>query len=51
MQGVDGRITDDVLNVLSVECSVNSRLSYGGTAPVRVREQAERWLKTLAAEK
>ncbi|MGQ3675350.1 argininosuccinate lyase [Xanthobacter sp. TB0139] len=51
MQGVDARITNDVFSVLSVERSVESRVSYGGTSPVRVREQAEAWLKTLAAEK
>jgi len=50
MKAVDGRITDDVYSVLSVECSVNSRTSYGGTAPGRVRAQAERWLKLLNGE-
>ncbi|TCT06035.1 argininosuccinate lyase [Aquabacter spiritensis] len=48
MQGVDARITQDVFSVLSVTKSVASRTSYGGTAPVRVRAQARRWLKTLA---
>lgn len=38
LQSVDGRITDDVYSVLSVDASVASRTSYGGTAPVRVRE-------------
>ncbi len=38
MQAVDARITQDVFNVLSVEHSVASRESYGGTAPQRVRE-------------
>jgi len=28
---------------LTVEKSVESRDSYGGTAPQRVREQIERW--------
>ncbi|MGE4372034.1 MAG: argininosuccinate lyase [Xanthobacter sp.] len=51
MQEVDPRITNDVFSVLSVERSVQSRVSYGGTSPVRVREQAEAWLKALSAEK
>ncbi len=38
MQSVEPRITRDVYDVLSVERSVASRTSYGGTAPVRVRE-------------
>lgn len=50
MKAVDARITDDVYSVLSVERSVESRMSYGGTAPERVRAQAERWLKQLAGE-
>ena len=43
MQSVHGEITQDVFAVLGVENSVNSRISYGGTAPVRVREQVARW--------
>jgi len=50
MKAVDGRITDDVFSVLGVERSVTSRVSYGGTAPERVREQAGRWLKLLNGE-
>jgi argininosuccinate lyase len=38
LQGIDSRITDDVFGVLSVDASVASRSSHGGTAPVRVRE-------------
>ncbi len=38
MQGVDERISDDVFNVLSVEHSVASRTSLGGTAPENVRK-------------
>lgn len=48
MQAVHGAITEDVYSVLSVEDSVASRLSYGGTAPERVREQVARWRKALA---
>ena len=36
--------------VLSVDRSVKSRVSYGGTAPKNVRAQANRWLKKLAKE-
>lgn len=38
MQKVEPRITHAVFSVLSVEASVNSRTSFGGTAPVRVEE-------------
>ncbi len=47
MQTVDRRITAQVFDVLTVENSVASRTSYGGTAPVRVREQVARWKKVL----
>ncbi len=43
MRGVHADITADVFDVLGVENSVQSRISYGGTAPVRVREQISRW--------
>ncbi|WP_187430287.1 Argininosuccinate lyase [Roseobacter fucihabitans] len=36
-------ITSDVFAVLGVENSVNSRTSYGGTAPDQVRAQVARW--------
>jgi argininosuccinate lyase len=39
LQSIDARIDDRVYGVLSVEASVRSRTSYGGTAPERVREQ------------
>jgi argininosuccinate lyase len=39
LKTIDGRIDDRVYDVLSVEASVRSRTSYGGTAPERVREQ------------
>jgi len=38
LQSVHGAITQDVFDVLSIEASVASRESFGGTAPVRVRE-------------
>jgi len=37
MQEIDPRITEDVFGVLSVEASVASRTSFGGTAPDNVR--------------
>ena len=37
MQGVDARISADVFDVLTVEASVASRTSFGGTAPDNVR--------------
>ena len=50
MQAIEPRITADVMDVLSVEASVASRRSYGGTAPENVREQAQGWLKRLEKE-
>jgi argininosuccinate lyase len=51
MQAVHPAITADIFDVLSVEASVKSRRSFGGTAPDNVRAQARRWLETLAGEK
>ena len=48
MQTVNGAISEDVFTVLSVENSVASRTSFGGTAPVRVREQVAQWKERLA---
>lgn len=42
------QITEDVFDVLSVEKSVQSRKSYGGTAPQEVRRQIDYWKKRLA---
>ncbi|MFL6937745.1 MAG: argininosuccinate lyase, partial [Xanthobacteraceae bacterium] len=50
MQEVEPRITADVFSVLSVDRSVKSRTSFGGTAPSNVRAQAKKWLKLLARE-
>jgi argininosuccinate lyase len=41
LRGIDPRIDDSVREVLTVDASVRSRTSYGGTAPERVREQIE----------
>jgi len=48
MQVIEPRITKAVFAVLSVQRSVESRVSYGGTAPKNVRAQANKWLKSLA---
>ena len=46
MQTIDPAITDEVFKVLSLEASVNSRMSLGGTAPARVAEQLHIWRGT-----
>ena len=48
MQSVSGAITEGIYDVLGVHNSVASRLSHGGTAPARVREQVARWKEILA---
>lgn len=48
LQAIEPGITADVFSVLTPEASVASRKSYGGTAPVRVREQIARWKERLA---
>ncbi|MDQ2764338.1 MAG: argininosuccinate lyase, partial [Pseudomonadota bacterium] len=47
MRGVEPGITEAVFGVLSVDASVASRTSYGGTAPANVARQAARWLAAL----
>jgi argininosuccinate lyase len=47
MKDVHDAITEGVFEVLGVDNSVASRQSYGGTAPVRVREQIARWKAAL----
>jgi argininosuccinate lyase len=51
MREIEPRINDGVFKVLSVTRSVNSRASYGGTAPRNVRAQAKRWLRKLDKER
>ena len=48
MQAIEPRITKAVFGVLSVERSVASRTSHGGTAPANVKREASKWLKKLA---
>lgn len=47
MQSVEPAITKDVFSVLSVEASLASRTSEGGTAPVNVEKAAQLWLERL----
>jgi argininosuccinate lyase len=51
MRAIEPRITTDIFAVLSVDNSVKSRVSYGGTAPKNVRREAGKWLKALARER
>ena len=47
MQKIHSDITEDVFTVLSIENSVKSRASYGGTSPEEVQFQIDRWKKVL----
>jgi argininosuccinate lyase len=48
MRKVEPGITAEVYSVLTVDASVASRTSFGGTAPVNVAREAARWLAALA---
>jgi argininosuccinate lyase len=48
MQQEEPGITADVFGVLTVDASIASRTSYGGTAPANVAREAARWLAALA---
>jgi argininosuccinate lyase len=47
MQEVEPKITVEALRALSVEASVKSRTSFGGTAPKNVAAQAKAWARRL----
>src|ERR1700744_3835322 len=47
MQAIEPDITEKAIEVLSLESSVNSRMSLGGTAPARVKEQIHFWREKL----
>ena len=47
MQAVEPGITKEALAALSLEASVNARMSLGGTAPARVKEQIQFWRSHL----
>lgn len=51
MQKIEPRIDASVFEVLNVGKSVESRRSFGGTAPQNVRAASEIWLKALELEK
>jgi argininosuccinate lyase len=51
MREVEPQIDEDVFSVLSVDRSVKSRTSFGGTAPKNVRGQAKKWLRKLKKAK
>ncbi|RLP23945.1 argininosuccinate lyase [Mesorhizobium sp. YM1C-6-2] len=48
LKAIHPGITEDVFSVLSVQNSVKSRTSYGGTAPSEVKKQIRAWKKRLA---
>ncbi|TYR34961.1 argininosuccinate lyase [Mesorhizobium microcysteis] len=47
LQAIDSRIDGSIFDVLSVNASVKSRSSFGGTAPQEVRRQIRYWRKRL----
>jgi argininosuccinate lyase len=47
MQAVEPGITAEIFGVLTVDASVASRRSFGGTAPANVAAQAARWQAAL----
>ncbi len=47
MQSIEPRITQDIFAVLTVDASVASRTSFGGTAPENVAKAALLWLERL----
>mgnify|MGYP003665832275 FL=1 len=49
-QAIDSRIDERVFDVLTVDASVASRSSYGGTAPDQVRVQIAKAKQTLGLE-
>ncbi|MEN2494424.1 MAG: Argininosuccinate lyase [Hyphomicrobiaceae bacterium hypho_1] len=51
LQNIEPGISENVFSVLSVEKSVNSRTSYGGTAPQNVLKMATSWIKKLESER
>ncbi len=51
MTKVEARISQEIYDVLSAKNSINSRTSYGGTAPDNVKQQALRWLDILQSNK
>lgn len=50
LRELDGRIGEAVFSVLGVDASVNSRISFGGTAPANVRAQVAYWRERMATD-
>ena len=50
LQELDARIGEAVFSVLGVDASVNSRTSFGGTAPANVRAQVAYWRERMASD-
>ncbi len=50
LKSIHDGITDDIYSVLSVQNSVKSRTSFGGTAPNEVKKQIRYWKKRLAKD-
>ena len=50
LKAIDERIDERVFDALSVDASVAARASYGGTAPVRVRQQVAAAKQRLGME-
>ena len=48
-QGIEPGIDARIYDVLSARASMESRISYGGTAPIRVKEQVALWQSRLGA--
>ena len=51
LRAIDPKIDERVFSVLSVEKSVASRRSLGGTAPANVRSEVRKWRKRLAPKR
>ncbi len=47
LRSIEPKFRADAMDVLSVENSVKSRTSHGGTAPQNVRKMARTWVKRL----
>jgi argininosuccinate lyase len=48
LKAIENRITSSIYSIMSVESSVNSRDSFGGTAPIQVKAQLKKWKKRLS---
>ena len=46
-QKIDKRITKELINKISFKNIIQNKISYGGTAPINVKKEAEKWLKVL----